>query len=164
MKFQHRKDVDSLLRQLSQLQIPSNLSTKSENTDKHSDSISSSNLKSSVVRTENITEKLASNSISKLTDSFEFRPIGYVESCHASKNGSPRQPTVSPDSRGIINIKNMSTFSAKLTNVEYSLQNLEDFSHVWIIFVFHQNEENFVKTKVNYTPTSKRPFINAPTC
>jgi hypothetical protein len=77
---------------------------------------------------------------------FSFRPIGFVRSCHVTKNGSPRQPTVSPDSRGIIGIDEISD---KFNNVEYSLQNLEDFSHVWIIFVFHLNEEGFVKTKVN---------------
>ena len=126
LKFEHKKDVESLLSRISSGQVlPSEkieLSTKSVNS----------------------TEPQSSKSV----DKFDFRPIGFVQSCHASKNGSPRQPTVSPDSRGIIDIENMSTFSSKLNNVEYSLQNLEDFSHVWIIFVFHQNEENFVKTKV----------------
>ena len=126
MKFEHKKDVESLLSRISSNQVLPNekieFSTKSVN----------------------LTEPQSSKSV----DSFDFRPIGFVQSCHASKNGSPRQPTVSPDSRGIIDIENMSTFSSKLNNVEYSLQNLEDFSHVWIIFVFHQNEDNFVKTKV----------------
>ena len=39
----------------------------------------------------------------------------------------------------------------RLENPQYALEGLENFSHVWILFHFHENSEdgrNFVKTKV----------------
>ena len=42
-------------------------------------------------------------------------------------------------------------FHPGLENPQYALEGLENFSHIWILFHFHENSEdgrNFVKTKV----------------
>ncbi|XP_041119790.1 tRNA (adenine(37)-N6)-methyltransferase isoform X3 [Polyodon spathula] len=91
-------------------------------------------------------------------------PIGYIESCFSSKNGTPRQPTICSLSRAILKI-NKSIFN----NPEHSLMGLDQYSHVWIIFVFHKNGHlsykakvkpprlNGVKTGVFSTRTPHRP-------
>lgn len=71
-------------------------------------------------------------------------PIGYVKSCFKSKNGTPRQPSVCSYSRAKLQILK-STFVCP----SHSLEGLAQFSHVWILFVFHQNsQESFTKAKV----------------
>ncbi|XP_026696258.2 tRNA (adenine(37)-N6)-methyltransferase-like [Ciona intestinalis] len=74
-------------------------------------------------------------------DSFE--PIGYLKTCFASKNGTPRQPTVSSVSKGELKIS-----KTIFNNPEHSVEDLEAFSHVWILFVFHLNSRKGVKAKV----------------
>jgi len=39
----------------------------------------------------------------------------------------------------------------RFNNPHYALENISDFSHVWIIFVFHKNQPGFAKTKVNFS-------------
>lgn len=70
-------------------------------------------------------------------------PIGYISSCFSMKNGTPRQPTVCGPSRGELRIK-QSVFN----NPEHALVGLEQFSHVWIIFLFHKNGHLSCKAKV----------------
>ncbi|XP_008571247.1 PREDICTED: nef-associated protein 1 isoform X2 [Galeopterus variegatus] len=70
-------------------------------------------------------------------------PIGYLESCFSAKNGTPRQPSVCSYSRACLRIrKNI------FNNPEHSLMGLEQFSHVWILFVFHKNGHLSCKAKV----------------
>uniref|UniRef100_A0A8C5KJW7 tRNA (adenine(37)-N6)-methyltransferase n=1 Tax=Jaculus jaculus TaxID=51337 RepID=A0A8C5KJW7_JACJA len=70
-------------------------------------------------------------------------PIGYLESCFSAKNGTPRQPSVCRHSRACLKIrKNI------FNNPEHSLMGLEQFSHVWILFVFHKNGHLSTKAKV----------------
>lgn len=70
-------------------------------------------------------------------------PIGYISSCFSAKNGTPRQPTICGPSRAQLRIQ-QSVFN----NPEHSLLGLEQYSHVWIIFVFHKNGHLSVKAKV----------------
>ncbi|XP_078251674.1 tRNA (adenine(37)-N6)-methyltransferase isoform X2 [Rhinoraja longicauda] len=70
-------------------------------------------------------------------------PIGYIESCFSAKNGTPRQPTICGLSRARLKIS-----KTVFTNAEHSLMGLEQFSHVWIIFVFHKNGHQSCKAKV----------------
>ncbi|XP_053312313.1 tRNA (adenine(37)-N6)-methyltransferase [Spea bombifrons] len=71
------------------------------------------------------------------------KPIGYIESCFKTKNGTPRQPSVCSLSRACLRIsKNV------FNNPEHSLMGLEEFSHVWILFVFHKNGRLSCKAKV----------------
>ncbi|XP_072373549.1 tRNA (adenine(37)-N6)-methyltransferase isoform X2 [Scyliorhinus torazame] len=70
-------------------------------------------------------------------------PIGYIESCFTAKNGTPRQPTICSLSRARLKISKI-----VFNNAEHSLMGLDQFSHVWIIFVFHKNGHQSYKAKV----------------
>ncbi|XP_062617095.1 tRNA (adenine(37)-N6)-methyltransferase-like [Saccostrea cucullata] len=73
----------------------------------------------------------------------EMKPIGYINSLFTFKNGTPRQPSVCPFARGSLKIE-----KSIFTNPEHSLEGLEEFSHIWLIFVFHKNNAEYVKAKV----------------
>ena len=54
-------------------------------------------------------------------------------------------------SNGCIDLSKCKDFHPGLENPQYALEGLENFSHIWILFHFHENSEdgrNFVKTKV----------------
>ncbi|XP_062063882.1 tRNA (adenine(37)-N6)-methyltransferase isoform X1 [Lepus europaeus] len=70
-------------------------------------------------------------------------PIGYLESCFLAKNGTPRQPSICSHSRACLKIR-----KSVFNNPEHSLMGLEQFSHVWILFVFHKNGHLSCKAKV----------------
>ncbi|XP_029292724.1 tRNA (adenine(37)-N6)-methyltransferase [Cottoperca gobio] len=70
-------------------------------------------------------------------------PIGYISSCFSVKNGTPRQPTICGPSRAELRIQ-QSVFN----NPEHALVGLEQYSHVWIIFLFHKNGHLNFKAKV----------------
>ena len=59
-----------------------------------------------------------------------LRPIGYLESCFLEKNGTPRQGNVARTSRASLSL----LFG---TNPSHCLQGLSDFSHVWVLWLFH---------------------------
>lgn len=67
---------------------------------------------------------------SSKTESFTFEAIGFVKTPFKDRFGVPRQPGLANSSKGIIKIKND-------PNLKTSLKSLEEFSHLWIIFVFH---------------------------
>ena len=66
-----------------------------------------------------------------------------MESCFLAKNGTPRQPTICSHSRACLRIR-----KSIFNNPEHSLMGLEQFSHVWILFVFHKNGHLSCKAKV----------------
>ncbi len=70
-----------------------------------------------------------------------FEPIGYVYSCFSQRFGVPRQAGVVPDAKGIIRLKNEQAFRD-------SLKSLEEFSHLWVIFVFHDLPGNPWKPRI----------------
>ncbi|XP_026060199.1 tRNA (adenine(37)-N6)-methyltransferase [Carassius auratus] len=70
-------------------------------------------------------------------------PIGYISSCFAVKNGTPRQPTICSSSRASLKIE-----PSVFNNPEHSLVGLEQYSHIWIIFLFHKNGQMSYKAKV----------------
>ncbi|XP_051876028.1 tRNA (adenine(37)-N6)-methyltransferase isoform X2 [Pristis pectinata] len=82
-------------------------------------------------------------SLSLEKGSIQTTPIGYIESCFSAKNGTPRQPTVCSLSRARLKIS-----KTIFTNADHSLMGLEQFSHVWIIFIFHKNGHQGYKAKV----------------
>ena len=61
---------------------------------------------------------------------FVFHPIGIVHSCFTEKFGIPRQPGLVPAARATLEI--LPPFDKN-----EALRGLEDFSHLWIVFVFH---------------------------
>ncbi|XP_066576810.1 tRNA (adenine(37)-N6)-methyltransferase [Amia ocellicauda] len=76
-------------------------------------------------------------------------PIGYIESCFSAKNGTPRQPTICSLSRASLQIR-----KSVFNNPEHSLLGLDQYSHVWIIFLFHKNGH------LNYKAKVKPPRLN----
>lgn len=71
-----------------------------------------------------------------------IEPIGVLESCYLDKFGTPRQPGLVPSSFGRIRI------FPEWQPVD-SLQGLGEFSHIWVLFHFHQNHVSSFKAKVH---------------
>jgi tRNA-Thr(GGU) m(6)t(6)A37 methyltransferase TsaA len=71
-----------------------------------------------------------------------FEPIGYIESCFKERFGTPRQPSLVPSAQATLKLRPELNLSA-------GLKGLEGFSHVWLVFVFHQNTNKSVKTTVH---------------
>ena len=71
-----------------------------------------------------------------------MEPIGYIESCFKDKFGTPRQPGLVKQAWARLKIR------ADLQPSE-ALQGLEGFSHVWLIWVFHQNKVARYHAKVH---------------
>lgn len=71
-----------------------------------------------------------------------FKPIGVIRTDFPEKRAVPRQPTVCPRLQGCIALSR-----DVFTNPEHSLDGLNEFSHLWIIYHFHRNESH-AKAKV----------------
>jgi len=76
--------------------------------------------------------------------SIAVSPIGHIESVFKTKNGTPRQSGLCQYGRAKLRI-NKNVFN----NPEHSLEQVGEFSHVWIIWLFHQNDGDAVKAKVS---------------
>ncbi|MFZ5571524.1 MAG: tRNA (N6-threonylcarbamoyladenosine(37)-N6)-methyltransferase TrmO [Thermodesulfobacteriota bacterium] len=61
---------------------------------------------------------------------YTFRPIGYFHSCFKEKFGIPRQPGIVENARGQLEL--LPDHGSPDT-----VRGLEDFSHIWLLFVFH---------------------------
>ena len=72
--------------------------------------------------------------------SHSFQSIGFVESCFKERFGTPRQPGLVPLARARLIIRE---------EFRGALEGLESFSHLWVIFVFHQNTNKTVKNKIH---------------
>ena len=79
-----------------------------------------------------------------MEEKFTYKPIGIVKTIFETRNGTPRQSGLSQYARASLTINK--TF---FTNPEHSLENLSEFSHVWLLWVFHQNSQTSVKAKVS---------------
>lgn len=80
--------------------------------------------------------------------SFEFEPIGLVRSSFEGKFGIPRQPTLSPSSRGCLMI------DAKYRG---AFRGLSEFSHIWVLYVFHELSRD------EFRPTIRPPRLGGKT-
>jgi len=65
-------------------------------------------------------------------DGFLYRPIGFISSPFPDRRGTPRQPGLVPAASGKL------VFDKGLVQGAH-MKELSEFSHVWIIFVFHCN-------------------------
>lgn len=74
--------------------------------------------------------------------SLNVHTIGILESCYLDKFGTPRQPGLVPTSFGRIRI------SPEWQPAD-SLQGLEAFTHIWVLFHFHQNQVSRFHAKVH---------------
>ena len=84
-------------------------------------------------------------------DDLLIKPIGHVSTWHHTKNGTPRQGCIAKKAPGIIDLSEASVNHKGMENPQYALEGLEQFSHVWILFHFDQNNadgKSFIKTKV----------------
>ena len=66
---------------------------------------------------------------------FDFKAIGTIHSCYREKFGIPRQP-------GLVRSATATLELVPPFNTEDALRGLAQFSHVWILFVFHQSARN----------------------
>lgn len=71
-----------------------------------------------------------------------MKPIGYLESCFKDKFGTPRQPGLVKEAHAYLKI-------SPEYQPEESLKGLEGFSHVWLLWVFHQNKSARFHAKVH---------------
>jgi tRNA-Thr(GGU) m(6)t(6)A37 methyltransferase TsaA len=73
---------------------------------------------------------------------YRIDPIGYIESPYNERRGTPRQPMLVPAAHGRIR------FVKQKIQAEH-FQELKEFSHVWVTFIFHEN------TNTDANPTAK---------
>jgi tRNA-Thr(GGU) m(6)t(6)A37 methyltransferase TsaA len=64
---------------------------------------------------------------------YPLKPIGKIRSCFSQRNGTPRQPLLVTSARCTLTLR--SELSSEF------LEGLEQFSHAWILFVFHENTD-----------------------
>ncbi len=76
----------------------------------------------------------------------EIEPIGILRTCFGGKFGVPRQPGLCPSAWGVLE------FSEKYRSLE-AVRGLEGFSHVWLIFGFHETAEQ------GWHPTVRPPRL-----
>lgn len=63
---------------------------------------------------------------------FQFESIGVIQSCFKEKFGIPRQPGLAPSATAVLEL--LKPFAQ-----EDAVKGLEQMSHVWLQFVFHQS-------------------------
>ncbi|KAK6942392.1 TrmO-like, N-terminal domain [Dillenia turbinata] len=66
--------------------------------------------------------------------SFPMTPIGTIQSCFSTRNGTPRQPLLVPLSRACLVFDSSRVPPA-------SLEGLGEYSHCWILYIFHLNTD-----------------------
>lgn len=72
--------------------------------------------------------------------------IGHVRTCYGEKFGVPRQPGVVKEAWGEV------IFEPEFRNTN-AVRGLEGFSHVWVVFVFHQS------VRKDWKPTVRPPRL-----
>jgi len=77
----------------------------------------------------------------KNLQAFEVKPIGIVHSCFKDKFATPRQPSLVTAAWAQVEL--LSPY-----NQADTVAGLEDFSHIWLSFVFHQTAQQGWKPKV----------------
>ncbi|XP_017250263.1 uncharacterized protein LOC108220893 [Daucus carota subsp. sativus] len=66
--------------------------------------------------------------------SYPMSPIATIQSCFSTRNGAPRQPLLVPLARATLVFDSAQAPPA-------SLEGLEEYSHCWILYVFHLNTD-----------------------
>ncbi|CAH1960105.1 unnamed protein product [Acanthoscelides obtectus] len=74
---------------------------------------------------------------------FKANYIGVITTSFPEKRGTPRQPGICADM-----IAKLTLSKDAFTNPAHTLEGLQEFSHMWILFHFHKNESTHVKAKV----------------
>lgn len=76
-----------------------------------------------------------------MTQAYNVSPIGFMRSCFKEKFAIPRQPQLAPAARGVLEL--IAPFDQS-----DAVQGLEQVSHVWLLFLFHQALEDKPRLKV----------------
>ncbi len=79
----------------------------------------------------------------------DYAPIGSIRSVFTEKFGVPRQSMMMSEARAILKLNSDPQFSI-------ALNHLENFSHIFVIFIFHQHLEK------GWRPTIRPPRLDAP--
>ena len=69
-----------------------------------------------------------------ISSMYPLRPIGTLRSCFSARNGTPRQPLLVSSARSYLEMR------PELCN-SGALDGLEQYTHVWVIYIFHQNTD-----------------------
>ena len=77
---------------------------------------------------------------------YRFEPIGIMSTCFKEKFGIPRQPGLTSSAGGILKLNDDPFYLA-------AVKQLEGFSHLWIIFVFHRHDAK------NWKPSIRPPRL-----
>ena len=77
---------------------------------------------------------------------YSFQPIGIVHSCFREKFGIPRQPGLVSAAEGRLEI-------LPPYNREEAFRTLQDYSHLWLVFVFH------AALREHWSPTVRPPRL-----
>ena len=85
--------------------------------------------------------------VKRIVDQYDTSPVGFkaigtFRSCFLTKNGTPRQPGLCQYARGSLTI-------TCFNNPAHSLEQISQFSYLWILFVFHENGNLKPKAKVS---------------
>ena len=80
---------------------------------------------------------------------FHFPPIGVLRTPFGEKFGVPRQSGLIPEARAVLKLRADPEFPL-------ALERLDEFSHLWIVFVFHANAGQA------WRPTIRPPRVDAP--
>jgi tRNA-Thr(GGU) m(6)t(6)A37 methyltransferase TsaA len=73
--------------------------------------------------------------------SYSVSPIGFLRSCFKEKFAIPRQPQLAPAARGVLEL-------VPPFDQPEAVEGLEQVSHVWLLFLFHQTLEEQPRLKV----------------
>jgi tRNA-Thr(GGU) m(6)t(6)A37 methyltransferase TsaA len=76
-----------------------------------------------------------------MTQAYNVSPIGFMRSCFKEKFAIPRQSQLAPAARGVLEL--VAPFDQG-----DAVQGLEQVSHVWLLFLFHQALEDKPRLKV----------------
>ena len=79
---------------------------------------------------------------------YQYHPIGFVESPFPDRRGTPRQPVLVPAAMGKIR------FDKSMIQAEHFKEMIQ-FSHIWVVFVFHENTNG--DTKSSQVPARIKP-------
>jgi len=94
-------------------------------------------------------EEEKENSMSASSQSTVLQPIGQVSSVYRLCVGTPRQGLLAPNSRGRIDLY-PNRISAD------SVIDLQKFSHVWVVFIFHLNSNAHVVNRSSEDETPRQ--------
>lgn len=76
-----------------------------------------------------------------MIDKLSIEVIGHINSCFTEKFGTPRQPGLAPSAQARLRL-------VEPFNREEMVRGLEEFSHIWVHFLFHQVWEDGWKRTV----------------